>query len=310
MRARLTGTLLLLAAMPAHALVGGSIDANTAESAWAGVGAVIVNGTVVSGALIDDRHVLTAAHAVDGASPGAVSFRLNAGNEQTFAASAITVFPGYAGTGSGALGLSYDDLAIIELSAPVAGTVPVYGLYGGSLSDQTLTLVGYGGGGDGINGVTSGANAGVKRVGQNKVDELVPDDDGGPANELFLFDFDGASMDTNVFGDPGNADNLTLGPTIEAQYAGGDSGSPAFVDDNGVWKIAGIGTFILSTNAEPGGANLFGAVGGGTVVAPYADWIGSVTAVPEPEAWLLLLAGLGVIGLRCRTRASSHQPQD
>jgi hypothetical protein len=182
--------------------------------------------------------------------------------------------------------------------------VPVYDLYGGSLSDQTLTLVGYGGGGDGVNGVTSNASPSVKRVGQNKVEELVPDDDGSLADELFLFDFDGPNAASNIY-PPDTPDNLTLGATIEAQFASGDSGSPAFVNDNGVWKIAGIATFALATSAEPGAASLFGAIGGGTVVAPYADWIASVTAapIPEPETWLMLLAGFGLVLLRALNSA-------
>lgn len=289
----------------AFALVGGSVDANSADSPWAGVGAVSVNGSVFSGALLDSQHVLTVAHVVSGqvGTPGNVSFALNVGGDltQTLSAKAITVFPGFTGTAPGADGVWHDDLAIVTLSAPVAGAVPVYDLYGGSLNSQTLTLVGYGGGGDGVNGVTSGADASVKRVGQNRVDDLLVDDDGGPFDEIFMFDFDGPTSASNVFGPP-IPTNLTLGATIEAQLAGGDSGAPLFVDDNGMWKIAGIATFNGSTVQSSGSTVKFGSVGGGTVIAPYLPWIESTLAVPEPHTWLMMLAGLGLLGARLRRR--------
>lgn len=306
MKNSLFASLVLFAAMPAHALVGGAVDPNTAASPWAGVGAVSVNGGTFSGALIGDRYVLTAAHVVGGqvGTPGNVSFMLNMGGDltHTLSATAIAVFPGYTGTTPGPDGVWHDDLAIITLSAPVAGAVPTYGLYGRTLNNQTLTLVGYGGGGDGVNGVTSGANASVKRVGQNRVDVLLKDDDGGASSEVFMFDFDGPDASSNVFGPPRSRANLTLGADIEAQYAGGDSGSPVFVNDKGVWKIAGIGTFNGRTSASSGSNVLFGSVGGGTVVASYLPWIestiGSTLAapVPEPHAWLMLLAGMGLVG--------------
>ncbi len=228
------------------------------------------------------------------------------------------MFPGFTGTSPGADGVWHDDLAIITLGTAVTGAVPTYGLYGGSLSNKTITLVGYGGGGDGVNGVTSGANASVKRVGQNRVDRVLVDDDGGSASEVFMFDFDGSTKATNVFGTSSKSSNLTLGATIEAQYAGGDSGSPVFVKDKGVWKIAGIGTFNGGTSLSGGSNVKFGSIGGGTIVAPYLSWIdstmkaspaggsgasllgASVTAVPEPQAWLLLLAGLGLVGVMVR----------
>jgi len=309
-----------LGSTSAFALIGGSVDANTATSPWAGVGAITINGGVYSGALIDSTHVLTAAHVVNGqvGTPGNVSYSLNVGGNltQTLSATAISVYSGYTGTSPGADGVWHDDLAIITLGTPVTGAVPTYGLYGGSLNSKTITLVGYGAGGDGVNGATSGANASIKRVGQNRVDRQLVDDDGGSANEVFMFDFDGPTKASNVFGPSNKSSNLTLGTTIEAQYAGGDSGSPVFIKDHGVWKIAGIGTFNGGTNLSGGSSVKFGSIGGGTIVAPYLSWIGStlaasaaagsgtsllgaasVTPVPEPQTWLLLLAGIGLVGV-------------
>lgn len=289
----------LLGVMPAHALVGGAVDSNTATSPWAGVGAVTVKGNVFSGALIDNQHVLTAAHIVGGQTPGNVSFTLNVGGNlsHTFNASAINIFPGYTGTAPGPGGVWYDDLAIITLSAPVPGVVPVYGLYGGPLTNQTIILVGYGSGGDGVNGATISGNASTKRVGQNRVDQLFVDDDGKTGDEVFVFDFDGPDASSNVFG-PNTPPNLTLGPTVEAQYAGGDSGGPVFVEDNGVWKIAGIAGFNGSTDQSSGSNVKHGSIGGGTIVASYIPWIEATVAapIPEPSAWLMMLVGLGLVG--------------
>lgn len=301
----LIAALSLFVAPPAHALVGGASDPNVADSPWAGVGAVSVNGGTFSGALVGSRYVLTAAHVVGGVSPGKVSFVLNAGaGSQAYAAESITVFPGFTGTQSGTDGVWHDDLALIRLATPVDASVPVYGLYGGPLASETVTLVGYGGGGDGVKGVISGANAAVKRVGRNRVDKQFVDDDGGSAQEVFVFDFDGPDASSNVFGLPVKA-NLTLGEGIEAHFAGGDSGSPVFVNDKGIWKIAGVATFNGSTTGASGSKLLFGAIGGGTVIASYIPWIKTAIApVPEPHAWLMLMAGLGMIGIRyCFIRA-------
>lgn len=293
--------LALCAAMPAHALLGGGVDPNSAASPWAGVGAVVVNGSPYSGALIGDRYVITAAHVVGGTASSNIAFVLNAGaGSQSFAVESVSVFPGYRGTAAGADGVWHDDLAIVKLAQPVATGVPVYDIYAGSLSGKTATLVGYGSGGDGVNGPTTGASASVKRSGQNRIDKLLADDDGSGQAEIYLFDFDGPDASSNVYGATAPP-NLTLGAGIEAHYAGGDSGSPLFINDNGTWKIAGVAAFNGKTNLAASNVK-FGAIGGGAILAPYQPWIESVTTpVPEPHAWLMLLAGLGLIGVVRRT---------
>jgi len=282
-------------AAPAHALVGGAVDANLASSPFAGVGAVIVNGGTFSGVLLDPWHVLTAAHVVAGKPAGAIQFRLNAGAAETLSAAAVSVHPGYIGTTPGTDGVWHDDLAIVRLAAP-ATSAGGYALYTGPAVGQTVALAGYGGVGDGAVGVTAGANASVKRSGRNRIDQVLPDDDGSGAAEVFVFDFDGPAAASNVFG-PATPGNLTLGASVEAQFAGGDSGSPVFVNDNGVWKIFGVANFNGSTTGLPGSNVLFGSVGGGSLVAPYAGWIAQTVTTPVPEAdtWAMLLAGLGMV---------------
>lgn len=114
------------------------------------------------------------------------------------------------------------------------------------------------------------ANPSPKRSGQNHIDLLLPGDDGSGADEVFVFDFDGHTAVSNVFGaaTPGN---LTLGASAEAQFAGGDSGSPVFVFDSGQWKIIGVANFNGSTTCVPASNVLFGSIGGGSLVVSYAD---------------------------------------
>ena len=318
----LFATVVLFVTMPAHALMGGDVDANLASSPWAGVGAVSVNGATFSGALIGSQYVLTAAHVVGGqeSTPGNVHFTLNVkgnikgdagsnigGAASHVVATKIIVFPGFKGTTPGKDGVWHDDLALIKLATPVSSDVPVYGLYDGGLNGKILTLVGYGSGEDAKSGVISPASPNVKRAGQNRVDKVLMDDDGGTHDEIFIFDFDGLNAASNIFGPPIPL-NLTLGATIEAQFAGGDSGGPVFVNDNGVWKIAGIAAFNGNVTALPGSNIKFGGIGGGTVIAAYLPWIDSTLAsmaapVPEPHAWLMLLIGLGLVrGVARRSR--------
>lgn len=276
-----------LSSSSALALVGGSIDQNLTTSPWASVGAVTIGGGVYSGVMLDSTHVLTAAHVVAGqvGTASNVKFSLNAGAlSQTLTASSIGVYGGFVPGEVGAGPIWHDDLAVITLSTSIKGVMG-YALYDGLLLNQTITMVGYG-----------GTGATVKKVGQNVVDGVLYDEDvRRPSNieEVFVFDFDGADPNINAYGGP------TLGASIEAGYTGGDSGSPVFVSVNGVWKIAGIGTFTGSTTEGL-------PIGGGTIVSSYIPWIQDQMAaapVPEPSAWAMMLVGMGLVGAAVRAKA-------
>lgn len=308
--AALSGVLCLGLAAPAAALVGAQIkvDPNTLASPWAGVVSITTTtgGAVYSGALLDRRHVLTAAHVAAGfaGDPGKLRININAGGDltQQLAASHVFVHPDYR-TGNLPTDATFawnDDIAVIRLAEPAAAHVPAYPLFSGvpgrnGVAPQ-ITLVAYGGYGDGVSAtLLQGSNASIKRVGENRVEALfLADDEGGgaPAGvyEGFVFRLDAPS--------PGG-DMLA-----EAGYAGGDSGSPVFVNDAGTWRIAGVGAFNGNPANTPGGAIQFGAIGGGMLIAPYNDWIQTqLTApVPEPKTYAMLLAGLGLIVAAARRR--------
>lgn len=288
----LTGTLC---APAANALVGGTIDPNTSAE-WAGVVSITKTGSgVYSGALLDPYHVLTAAHVAAGSAsqPGSLTITVNLGGDrsQQIVASHVFVHPDYT---KGNLNVPNDgqfawndDIAVIRLSSPVAGSVANYPLLTTTPSlGSVFAMVAYGGYGDGQSPtLIQGPNAAVKRIGENRIEALFSADDegsGAPSySEVFAFTF-------SAPGAPGQLVN-------EAGYAGGDSGSPIFVHADGAWRIAGVGAFAGTPANFPGNSNQYGAIGGGMLIAPYVGWIQQQMAapIPEPKTYALMLAGLG-----------------
>jgi hypothetical protein len=262
-------------ALPARALVGGVVDANSPDSPWAGVGSLILEGGgIFSGALIGPRHVLTAAHVVSGLrnSPDGITFQLNLGDgrSQSFEALAVHVDPEYQGTRAGPDGVWHHDLAVVELSRPVPAGVPIYDLFAGipgagpDPETRDLTLVSYGNtlaasGGELITGRPD-----VRRVGRNQVEALLWDQAGGSRPGLFMFNFASAG---SPMAEGGNS-FASLSDTPEAGYIGGDSGSPVFIRDAGSWKLAGVAAFAGRTSGyDPG------SFGGGTLVGADLAWL-------------------------------------
>jgi secreted trypsin-like serine protease len=273
----------------AFAIIGGEgVDPNIAASPWAGVGSVLTPNGTFSGTLIAPNYVLTAAHVVGGMAwnPSAVTFQINAGTTTQITAQQIYVNPSYTGL-KAADGVVHNDLAIIRLNNQAPAGIPSYSLYSPAITaGTTFTLVGYGVGGDGITGATISSDPAVKRTAQNAADVLLPY---GATHDVFMFDFDGPSLASNAFG------AASLGTNIEGTVGSGDSGSGAFVFDNGAWKLAGVNTFQGSVGiGDPG---FFGSIGGGMLLSAQASWINSVVApVPEPSALAMLLVGLGLLG--------------
>ncbi len=276
------------------------VDPNTTASPFGGVGSLrLVRGQTVylsSAVPITRRHVLTAGHALDVNNDGTtdfapgdnVTFFLNFGGDlsHSIKASSLLLHPSF--TGFSGTTINHDDLAIITLSQDLPSNVPVYDLYRGEILGQTVTMVGYGHSGYGDLGFSfpDRASFNVKRVGQNNADVLVRDDDGGPLDEVFLFDFDGPDASKNHWG------GTTLGNTVESQLGFGDSGGPAFIYDQGAWKVAGINTFLAQFQNGPV-PPLFDSAGGGMLMSGYADWISSV--IPAPGAAVLVAVGVGLI---------------
>jgi len=289
---------ILLTPSTAFAIVGGSgVDTNTAGSPWAGVGSILSSDGTTSGALIAPNYVLTAAHVVANFinNPSALTFQLNAGATTQFVVEQVFLNSPY----TSADGFRHNDVAILKLGSAAPSSVPFYNLYKPQVAAHTdLTLVGYGVGGDGLNGTSGGVDASVKRVGQNNADYFLPT--GGPNYDIYIFDFDGPDLSTNSMG------GGTLGSNVEATFAAGDSGSPAFVNVNNEWQIAGVNTFNGWLGNGPRPVN-FGSIGGGMLVSAQADWINSVitTPVPEPQTWLMLVPGLAAIAAMARRRKQS-----
>jgi hypothetical protein len=280
------------------------IDANVPASDFTGVVSINTIDTnndswIGSGTVISPYHILTAAHVVDtigndGVSDAdlartAVVFN-NDGANIYFGIAAVDVHPDYTGFNNPAVN---DDLAIITLNNPVPAGVEVYPLWTSAVAPgTTLTMVGYGRSGDGVNGFTVGPDFFTKRVGYNDADAFELDDEPGATAEVFEFDFDDEE-------DPGanQVGGLSLGNTLEAQIGGGDSGGPSFIEQGGQFYVAGVNTFGFTTvdfTPEQGYTinpfPEFNSGGGGMLVPAYADWI--TATVPEPTTVALLVMGI------------------
>lgn len=296
----------------AMAIMGGAlpdsaekrVDADVPTSYWTSAVSVKVNGSIYSGVVVAPSYVLTAAHVTGGAQPGTISVQINTHSVPVVAAvSAVTTFPGAS--------FPYDDLALLTLASPVSSDVRIPPILTQALPvHEPLMLVGYGASGHGDVGPLVGGAASVKRLGLNSVDAVQPTvDSSGRTSLFYFFDFDGPTGS-------GAMGAGTLGNGLEGGLAGGDSGSPAYVQIGGQRWLAGINTFVAPAPGSITADFRFGTIGGGMLLSDprFVSWLNIQTQgtlgqpvaesedIPLPNWSLAMLGGLLSVNFLGRRR--------
>jgi Trypsin-like peptidase domain len=255
---------------PAFALMAGAapdspsarLDANRADSPYACV-ASLMGGGCYSAVCIASHYVLTAGHVAAKAADLFLYLNLGRDLSHRFAIKRVATPPPAKADPSQPVG----DLALLEIDGRLPEGLPLPPLASTPAREGLrIELAAYGASGHGDRGVTVGSNPMLKRIGANRIDRVLRSGDASATPLLYYFGFDAANA----------RDGRSLGNSVEAGLASGDSGSPAFVRENGRLALLGINSFVIRSGAASAPANGFGTIGGGQVLGAHKAWLHSV----------------------------------
>lgn len=265
--AALTGAVLsaALIAGPAGGIVVRHDAPPTAYRAQAGIMPALVDLPESGhGVLIAPLWVVTVAHAVDGRQ-GSLRSVMIGGEERAVAQ--VIVHPNYAappGPGpDGSIKPIMDasremrDIALIRLAQPVTDIAPATLHWGDVGIAETVTILGKGRGGTGVNGAARYLpQRGELRQARNRVL--------GVEERWISYRFD---QGDNALPDEGS-------------IGAGDSGGPVLVERAGAWHVAALASWTFWDGAlQDYAAGRYGLVTNHTRLAAYRDWIAEVTGI-------------------------------
>lgn len=252
--------------------------------------------------LISSNWLLTAGHL---AGVSQITFGFGTGSAVTYNVTQNIPHPLWTGNV-----INGNDFRLIQISGnPIADGVAsnIYPLYRGPILDHVITNVGYGATGNGVTGYDPNS-FGTRRAGN-----MVPRSYFIPGNNQFdnttltrssattimLADFISPVTNESTLLTIING-STTTAPSQDLEYmlAPRDSGSPALINDGGVWKIAGVASFIATQNEEGAGpVGIYGDVSGFSVFDDFTyGWIMSTAAIPEPSTVALMILVITLAG--------------
>lgn len=243
-----------------------------------------------SGVLVAADKVLTAGHCA-AAADSAFGFSSEKDGATTYDVSSVVTSPTYL---ANIAGVPYEfDLAIATLSAPVPGSLVTPAVISSAdIIGQTVTMVGYGGQARGDGTALTGAN---DRLGAQNVIDLGQLDIGTSGGGVATIDIWAADFDSPD--DPGMSLFGSSSPlALEANLAGGDSGSPLFWND----YLVGIGAYIFCATGStciPTSTYGDGSLWVRMDVPENASFLAAngITVVPLPGTLAPLLTGLAIL---------------
>ncbi len=194
--------------------------------------------------LIGPRHAITAAHCAKARALLDAAGPQGAGYEVRIAGllARIDAVIHHPGLGAGRA----PDLALLRLAEPVTHIAPIPLYRGSNEVGQVIVMPGWGGKGNGSTGL--GAEDGLFRVAENRVD--------GVRDQKIHWRFD----------DPSKGEALTL----EGISGPGDSGGPALINTAHGWQIAGVSS---SQDTMDGPEGLYGVDEYFVRISAFAAWI-------------------------------------